>query len=97
MSDHHQQIAGGKSFPFEPAHVTMRHGCAYTGDSRSAMYEAIAKGEVEAVKEGKRTLLVFESLKRRVAARKPAVIGAGNPKFRELRKLATKRRHRRKA
>lgn len=37
----------------------MRDGCAYTGDSRTAMYDAIGKGEVEAVKEGKRTLLVF--------------------------------------
>lgn len=90
MSQHHQQI--------EPAHVTVRDGCAYTGDSRSAMYDAISKGEVQAVKEGRRTLLVFASLKARIAARKPAVIGTGDPKFRELRKLAGQtRRRRRKA
>ena len=86
----HQQI--------EPAHVTIRDGCAYTGDSRTRMYEAIAEGKVEAVKEGGRTLLVFESLKRRVASRKPAVIGAGNEKFSQLQKLARpQRHHRRKA
>jgi hypothetical protein len=45
----HQQI--------EPAHVTIRDGCAFTGDSRSGMYQAIAAGKVEAVKEGNRTLL----------------------------------------
>jgi hypothetical protein len=71
----------------EPAHVTLPVGCAFTGDSRSTMYGAISRGEVEAVKEGKRTLLVFESLKKRVAARKPAIIGAGDPKFRELQRL----------
>ena len=89
-----------KSFQLEPAHVTMRDGCAYTGDSRTAMYDAIGKGEVEAVKEGKRTLLVFESLKRRVAARKPAVIGAGDERFRKLRSMGprnTRRRRKRKA
>jgi hypothetical protein len=88
MSQHHPQI--------EPANVTIRAGCAFTGDSRSKMYEAIRKGEVEAVKEGRRTLLVFSSLKKRVAARKPAVIGAGDPKFRELRRLAIPNRRRRR-
>lgn len=90
MSGHHQ--------PFEPAHVTMRVGCAFTGDSRTRMYEAIKSGQVEAVKEGRRTLLVFASLKKRVAARKPAKIGAGDPQFQAMRKLAprnTRRRHKR--
>ena len=79
MPEHHHHI--------EPAHVTLNVGCAYTGDSRSSMYGAIAKGEVEAVKNGRRTLLVFESLKKRVAARKPALIGIGDPKFRALRSM----------
>lgn len=96
MSPDHQQIAGLKSFPIEPANVTMRVGCAYTGDSRTAMYDAIGKGEVDAVKEGRRTLLVFESLKRRVAARKPAQIGAGDPKFRELGKMGGRARRRKR-
>jgi hypothetical protein len=89
MPGHHQQI--------EPANVTMRDGCAYTGDSRTAMYDAIGRGEVEAVKEGKRTLLVFASLKRRVASRKPAKIGKGDPQFRALRSLAGTRPRKRKA
>jgi hypothetical protein len=82
----------------EPAHVTLPVACAYTGDSRSVLYKAIGRGEVEAFKEGNRTLLVFESLKKRVAARKPATIGAGDPKFRELHRLSQaspKRRKRR--
>ena len=54
------------------------------------MYNAISEGKVQAVKEGKRTLLVFESLKQRAASRRPAVIGAGDKsteKFRQLREL----------
>jgi hypothetical protein len=80
----------------EPANVTMRDGCAYTGDSRTVMYDAIGKGEVEAVKQGRRTLLVFASLKKRVASRKPATIGAGDPQFRELRSRVGTRPRKRK-
>jgi hypothetical protein len=69
----------------EPAHVTMGVGCAYTGDSRSTMYDAISEGKVQAVKEGRRLLLVFASLKKRVESRKPAVIGRGDQHFKELR------------
>ena len=99
MPANHQHIAGSKSFPLEPAHVTLRDACAYTGDSRTRMYEAIAAGQVEAVKEGRRTLLVFASLKKRIASRKPATIGAGDPQFRAMRDMAgnTRRRHKRKA
>jgi hypothetical protein len=79
MADHDAQLTVAKALGIEPAHVTMKTGCAYTGDTRSRMYEAIGKGEVEAVKEGRRTLLVFESLKRRVAARKPAKIAVHAP------------------
>jgi hypothetical protein len=96
MSDDHQQIAGRKSFPIEPANVTLAVGCRYTGDSRTAMYDAIGKGDVEAVKQGRRTLLVFASLKKRVASRPPAKIGKGNQQFRELRSLVGTRSRKRK-
>jgi hypothetical protein len=89
MTDQHQ-------IQVEPAHVTMRDGCAYTGDSRTVMYNAIAKGEVQAVKEGRRTLLVFASLKKRVASRTPAKIGKGDPQFRELRSRVGTRPRKRK-
>jgi len=86
----HQQI--------EPVHLTIRAACAYSAYSRSKLYEAIGLGQIEAVKEGSRTLIVFDSLKKQIAARKPAVIGAGNPKYREMRMLAKpSRRRRRKA
>lgn len=89
MPEHHHQI--------EPAHVTVRDACAFSAYSRSRLYEAIGRGEIEAVKEGTRTLIVFNSLKKQIAARKPAVIGAGNPKFRALGKMGgrPRRRHKR--
>jgi hypothetical protein len=80
----------------EPVNVTLAVGCAYTGDSRTVMYDAIAKGDVEAVKQGRRTLLVFASLKKRVASRQPAKIGKGDPQFRELRSLVGTRPRKRK-
>jgi hypothetical protein len=88
----HQQI--------EPVHLTIRAACAYSAYSRSKLYEAIGLGQIEAVKEGSRTLIVFDSLKKQIAARKPAVIGAGNPKYREMRMMRPakpNRRRRRKA
>jgi hypothetical protein len=97
MHAHQQFVAGDKSLQLEPIHVTLRNGCRYLGKSKSWMYGKIAQGKVEAVKEGSSTMLVFESLKRLAAARPPAVIGKGNPKFRELRKLVTRRHRKRKA
>jgi hypothetical protein len=88
MPEHHHQI--------EPAHLTVRDACAFSAYSRSRLYEAIGRGEIEAVKEGSRTLIVFDSLKKQIAARKPAVIGAGNPKFRVMRDMAGNTRRRRK-
>jgi hypothetical protein len=89
MPEHHHQI--------EPAHLTVRDACAFSAYSRSRLYEAIGRGEIAAVKEGSRTLIVFDSLKKQIAARKPAAIGVDNEKFREMRKLARQKRRRRKA
>ena len=81
----------------EPCHLSVRDACAFSAYSRSRLYEAIGRGEIEAVKEGSRTLIVLDSLEKQIATRKPAVIGAGNPKFRELGKMSgrTRRRHKR--
>jgi hypothetical protein len=89
-----------KPLQLEPVHVTIPVGCANTGDSRTAMYDAIAEGKVRAVKEGFRTLLVFEDLKKRAAERPPAIIGARDKRpeqnrFRKMRELALSKRKRR--
>jgi hypothetical protein len=80
----------------EPAHLTVRDACAFSAYSRSRLYEAIGRGEIAAVKEGSRTLIVFESLKKQIASRKPAVIGVGNEKYSQMRKLAGNTRRRQK-
>jgi hypothetical protein len=90
-----QVATGNKSPVIEPAFVTMSDGCRYLAVSRSKMYSDIAEGLVDAVKEGRRTLLVFSSLKKRGESRKPAAIGAGDPKFRALRDMAEKTGRRR--
>ena len=94
------RVAAAKA-NLEPVHVSISDGCAYTGESRTRMYCAVAKGKVRAVKEGGRTLLVFEDLKKRVAERQPAVIGVPDEKaeeirFRKLRELMlAKHKHKR--
>jgi excisionase family DNA binding protein len=52
----------------EPVTVTIKDAERLTGEGRSTIYLAIGRGEIEAVKSGSRTLIIFESLKRRVAA-----------------------------
>jgi hypothetical protein len=88
MSTEHlaAQVRRPTPFSLEPIHIPVAAGCAYIGKSRSAVYEAIGKGQIQAVKDGFRTLLVFESLKRFAAARAPAAIGKGNEHFKEMRK-----------
>jgi hypothetical protein len=80
----------------EPCHLSVRDACAFSAYSRSRLYEAIAAGKIAAVKEGSRTLIVFNSLKKQIAARPPAVIGAGNEKFSQMAKLPRKKRSRHK-
>ncbi len=86
----------------EPIHVTIPVGCQITGDSRTSMYDAIKSGDVEAVKSGRRTLLVFESLKRRCAQRPRAELkplsdaDEGHQRWRAELAEQNTRRHRRK-
>src|SRR5262245_29672910 len=53
----------------KPIHVTVPDGCVVTGESRSAIYDAIKNGELTAVKDGHRTLLIYAELEARCAAR----------------------------
>jgi hypothetical protein len=64
----------------EPITVTIPQCMRITGKSRSAVYEAIGRGELEAVKDGKLTLITFKSVKRRQAGLPPAKIAPPKPK-----------------
>lgn len=48
--------------------LTIREYCDAYGDRRTKTYELIASGELEAVKDGARTKITFESAERRAAS-----------------------------
>jgi hypothetical protein len=60
----------------EPLTVTIKTVAAITGKSRSKIYERIGRGEYEAVKSDGRTLVIYESIKRRLASLPRAEIKA---------------------
>jgi len=66
----------------EPLTVTISQTEDLTGESRSQIYNRIGRGEYEAVKAGRRTLVVYESIKRRIAALPRAKIKAPAPRSR---------------
>jgi excisionase family DNA binding protein len=56
----------------EPLACTLDTATVLSGLSRSKLYEGIQRGTLDAVKAGSRTLIVYASLKRYVAALPPA-------------------------
>ena len=58
----------------EPLTVTISQTEQLTGESRSQIYTRIARGEYAGVKSGSRTLILFDSIKRRIANLPPAKI-----------------------
>jgi hypothetical protein len=56
-------------FSIRPIHVPVRVACQIVGEGRSRLYEAIQRGELTAVKAGSRTVLLYDELERRCAAR----------------------------
>lgn len=50
------------------------------GGGRSSINEALARGELEAVKDGSRTLVTMESIERRAASRPRAVFKPLRPR-----------------
>lgn len=55
---------------FEPIAMRVPDACRYIGISRSSLYILIAKGELEVVKLGASTLVLTESLKSLIEARR---------------------------
>lgn len=51
----------------EPLALTIEQTCRVTNESKTKVYDHVAKGEYDAVKSGRRTLILFESIKRRLA------------------------------
>jgi hypothetical protein len=66
--------------PDEPLTVTIKRATELTGESRSKIYERIALGQYEAVKSDGRTLVIYQSIKQRLAGLPRADIKAPQPK-----------------
>ena len=68
----------------EPLALTIEQTQQATGESRTQVYARIGTGEYQAVKSGRRTLIIFESIKRRIAALPPAKIKPSRPRARRI-------------
>jgi hypothetical protein len=64
MSDNH----------VEPLALSIKRTAEISGESRSRVYEHIGSGAYQAVKSGGKTLVLYESVKRRLAGLPPAKI-----------------------
>jgi excisionase family DNA binding protein len=70
--------ASRNQMAIEPISMRIPEACRYTGISRSTLYVLIARREVEIIKLGASTLVVTESLKHFVEAkRRPGVTRTG--------------------
>jgi hypothetical protein len=64
----------------EAALVSIEEGRRMSGnESRSSFYRALAAGEMDAVKRGRRTLVSVDSIRRRLDALPKAAFGASKP------------------
>ena len=51
----------------EPLTITVNEAVRVSGRSRSEIYRNLASGKIKAKKDGKRTLILFDSLKQSIA------------------------------
>jgi hypothetical protein len=58
----------------EPLALTIRQVEKATSESRSQVYNRIGRGEYTAVKSGRRTLVLYDSVKRHIGSLPPARI-----------------------
>lgn len=57
----------------EPTHVTIEEACRLSGDeARTGIYNALGRGELRAIKRGRRILVELASIRERLAKCPPA-------------------------
>jgi len=52
---------------FEPLTISIEQTSRITGESKTQIYNLIADGEYEAIKSRRKTLIVYASIKQRIA------------------------------
>jgi hypothetical protein len=70
--------AGATGVPAEPLTLTIPNASLRTGISRSELYRLMAARKITARKSGKRTLLIWSSLKAHVEGLPPATFRSPN-------------------
>lgn len=65
MSKHPETAFELAEATVEPIHVTLRTGVRISGESRTAIYNAIGKGELDVWRKGDRVMLSNQQLKER--------------------------------
>lgn len=58
-------VASVAVLPIEPYAISVRDCAIIENCGRSVVYERLARGEYEAIKDGSRTKIIVESIKRR--------------------------------
>jgi excisionase family DNA binding protein len=76
----------------EPIFVSVAAAAEILATSRSEIYQKLARGELDAVKDGVRTKISYESIKRAAAALPKANIKLYVPRVREEAERASKRK-----
>jgi hypothetical protein len=66
------EMQAAKPGAIEPALVSIKDAATYTGESGWKVKQLLREGVYEAVKSGRRTLVVFAGVKDRVATLRPA-------------------------
>jgi excisionase family DNA binding protein len=56
----------------EPLAAPILDACRYSGLTRSEIYRRLAAGDIRAVKSGRRTLILMDSLRRHIVSLPPA-------------------------
>jgi hypothetical protein len=76
--------------PFEPLVVSVKNAAVICDAGVSTIWEMLARGELDAVKDGGRTKITMESIKRRQANLPRATFGVRAPLNKRLRKRPSK-------
>ena len=62
-----EELTQRREAALEPLAITVEQTSRLTNESKTTVYDLVAAGELEAVKSGRKTLILYESVKRRLA------------------------------
>jgi excisionase family DNA binding protein len=75
MPDQRPDVVQSQVTQVELVTIAIPEACRIAGISRSQLYRWLAAGTIQAMKSGRRTLIVVDSLRRHIASLPPAKFG----------------------